>query len=44
VHGFTGREAQRVRRIEIGLGILSLWANIHLSVSTYCVIGLPHSG
>ena len=30
------------------LGILSFWANIHLSVSTYCVssfvIGLPHSG
>jgi hypothetical protein len=29
-------------------GILSIWANIHLSVSTYCVssfvIGLPHSG
>ena len=30
------------------LGILSIWANIHLSVSTYHVssldIGLPHSG
>jgi hypothetical protein len=30
------------------LGILSFWANIHLSVSTYhlssFVIGLPHSG
>jgi hypothetical protein len=30
------------------LGILSFWANIHLSVSTYCassiVIGLPHLG
>jgi hypothetical protein len=30
------------------LGILSFWANIHLSVSAYhvCsfVIGLPHSG
>ena len=30
------------------LGILSFWANIHLSMSTYCassfVFGLPHSG
>ena len=30
------------------LGILSFWANIHSSVSTYCAssfaIGLPHSG
>ena len=30
------------------LGILSFWANVHLSVSTYhlnsFVIGLPHSG